>query len=124
MLVDAFVGGPSIVASRQALAREDEMVAPAILLAEASSALRRMVLQGKVSSGQARSALLAARSLAVTRFPFEPFVERVWELRDNVTVYDAWYVALAEALDVPLLTADRRLAEAPGPRCEVRLVRS
>ena len=83
-----------------------------------------MVLRGEVSSLQARTAVLAARTLAVTLYPFEPFVERVWELRKNVTVYDAWYVALAEALEVPLLTADRRLAEAPGPRCEVRLVRS
>jgi len=47
----------------------------------------------------------------------------VWDLRENVTVYDAWYVALAEALGVPLLSADRRLAAAPGLRCEVRLVR-
>ena len=53
------------------------------------------------------------------RCPFVPFASRVWQLRSNLTVYDAWYVALAEALDWPLITLDRRLSRAVGPRCEV-----
>jgi predicted nucleic acid-binding protein len=50
---------------------------------------------------------------------FEPFAQRVWDLRENVTAYDAWYVAIAEALEIPLVTLDHRLAAAPGLRCEV-----
>ena len=59
--------------------------------------------------------------LPLTSFPFEPLADRVWELHPGVTAYDAAYVALAEALDVPLWTLDRRLAAAPGPRCAFRL---
>lgn len=50
-------------------------------------------------------------------FPYAPFASRVWELREDVTCYDAWYVAIAEALSAPLATLDARLANAPGPRC-------
>lgn len=53
------------------------------------------------------------------RYPFEPFAARVWELRHSISVYDGWYVALAEWLDTTLLTADERLLSASGPRCRV-----
>lgn len=122
MVVDAFVGGPANRAARVALAREQELAAPAILLAEAASAIRGMTLRGEVSDVRGRTALREASTMRLERFFFEPFVDRVWALRENVTVYDAWYVALAETLDVPLLTADRRLAAAPGARCEIRFV--
>ena len=59
-------------------------------------------------------------SVKMMRYPFEPFARRAWELRDSLTVYDAWYVALAEWLETELVTADKRLAGAPGPRCPVR----
>ncbi len=52
-------------------------------------------------------------------FPFAPFADRIWALRENLTSYDAWYVALAEALECPLATLDRRLSRAAGLRCEV-----
>jgi predicted nucleic acid-binding protein len=52
-------------------------------------------------------------------FPFAPFAERVWALRENLTSYDAWYVALAEALDCPLATLDRKLSRAGRPICEI-----
>lgn len=52
-------------------------------------------------------------------FPFAPFAGRIWALRENLTSYDAWYVALAEALDCPLATLDRKLSRASGPRCDV-----
>ena len=55
--------------------------------------------------------------LGVTLFPYAPFAQRVWELRGNVTAYDAWYVALAEALDSELATVDHRLSRASGCRC-------
>jgi predicted nucleic acid-binding protein len=53
----------------------------------------------------------------VELYPFLPFQDRVWQLRESLTAYDAWYVALAEAHDVPLATLDRRLAASPGPHC-------
>ncbi len=58
----------------------------------------------------------------MTLHPFAPFADRVWELRDNLTVYDAWYVAVAERLETLLVTTDARLAGATGPTCEVELV--
>jgi predicted nucleic acid-binding protein len=57
------------------------------------------------------------------RVPARRLVERCWELRGNVTIYDASYVALAEALDVPLITADARLGRTPGPRCPIEVIR-
>jgi predicted nucleic acid-binding protein len=60
-------------------------------------------------------------SLPIELFPYHPCAARVWELRPNVTVYDAWYVALAERLDAALATLDRRLQRASGPRCEFLL---
>jgi predicted nucleic acid-binding protein len=59
--------------------------------------------------------------LSVELFPYGPLAERIWELRANVTPYDAWYVALSEELGVPLLTLDGRLARAPGPTCRFEL---
>lgn len=58
--------------------------------------------------------------MRITAYPFEPFVVRTWELRDHLTLYDAWYVALAESLGADFVTADARLLEAVGPRCTVR----
>jgi predicted nucleic acid-binding protein len=60
--------------------------------------------------------------LPLRRYPHGPLLSRIWELRDNLTVYGAAYVALAEALDAPLLTVDARLARAPGVRCQVELL--
>lgn len=59
--------------------------------------------------------------LRVELFPYEPHAVRVWELRDNLTAYDAWYVAVAEALDAPMITLDRRVARAAGPLCSFPL---
>jgi predicted nucleic acid-binding protein len=54
----------------------------------------------------------------------DPFIDRIWELRSNLSVYDAWYVALAEALGTELFSTDQRLASAPGPRCPIKVVDS
>ena len=73
-----------------------------------------------------RRAALALADLAaipLRRVPYKPLLARCWEPPDNLTVYDASYVALAEALDITLLTGDRRLARAPGPRCRVEMLR-
>lgn len=99
-----------------------ELPVPAIFCAEATSALRTLVGGGAISQARARAALRQLGSLRVIQYPFEPFASRVWELKDNLTVYDAWYVALAERLGTELVTADKRLAGAPGPRCPVLLL--
>ena len=76
---------------------------------------------GRITRREATQAHGNLLRLDMELFPFAPFAERVWELRDNVTCYDAWYVALAEALDCSLATLDRRLSRASGVACEVIL---
>jgi predicted nucleic acid-binding protein len=71
---------------------------------------------------RAIQALADLALLSVSRVSHTPFLGRIWELRDNVTPYDAAYVALAEVMEAPLLTADARLSRAPGVRCEVVLI--
>lgn len=113
-------GGPDGVWARAGLRGED-LVAPSHLYAEASNVLRRAVLAGRLGPDAGALAHRDLVDLSVTDFPFEPLADRVWELHPNVTAYDAAYVALAEGLDAPLVTLDRRLAAAPGPRCSFRL---
>ncbi len=120
VVVDAVaVKGPAGNLARRLIAVEARLHAPAFQNAEVTSALRAMLRRGDLSAGEARSAALRAAAIRARRYPFEPFVARAWELRDNVTVYDAWYVALAEALQVPLVSADERLRRSDGPRCPV-----
>jgi predicted nucleic acid-binding protein len=113
------VSGSDGDTARRLVASETRLHVPAVLGAEVTSALRAMVRRGLLSAGHARGAALRVAGLRARRYPFEPFVGRVWELRENVTTYDAWYVALAEALDVPLVTTDKRLQRTAGLRCPV-----
>lgn len=94
------------------------LVAPHLVLAEATNILRRLELQGRLARLEATAAQRSLLRLQLELHVFEPFSERVWELRGNLTAYDAWYVALAEALGVPMATLDARLTGAAGPRCE------
>lgn len=95
-----------------------DLVAPEIIDLETLAAIRGQERTGHVESGRAQQALLALRRLPLRRAAHRPLLRRCWELRESVTLYDAAYVALAEALGVALLTADARLANATGPRCE------
>ena len=99
----------------------DELVAPAHLFVEVSSVLRRAVLTDRLGRDAAALAHRDLADLPVTVFPFEPLADRVWDLHPTVTPYDAAFVALAEELDVPLWTLDRRLARSSGPRCAFHL---
>ena len=84
--------------------------------------IRQRVLQivaGEISRLEANSAQRDLLRLDMDLFPFAPFADRVWALRSNLTSYDAWYVALAEVLDCPLVTIDRKLSRASGPQCEI-----
>jgi predicted nucleic acid-binding protein len=99
------------------LIRGGRLAAPQLLPAEVVQVFRRQVARGLTSGVEASQGLEALVDLRAELHAFEPFADRVWELRDTVSAYDAWYVALAEALDVPFATLDTRLARAPGPRC-------
>ena len=94
-----------------------DLLAPILVQVETANILRRLQLARELAPLEASLAFRDLLQLEVNLFPFEPFAERAWELRANVTGYDAWYVALAEAFELPLATLDRRLAEAPGPSC-------
>ena len=98
-------------------------LAPHVLDLEVASALRALLRRGELAEPLARSGLRHLAVLPVTRVPHEPLLSRCWELRHNLTVYDAAYVALAETTGATLLTSDQRLARAPGIRCEVELLR-
>ncbi len=95
------------------------MIGPELALAEASNILRRLELTGDLSRQEATGAHESLLRLDLGLFPFAPFADRIWELRSNLTSYDAWYVSMAEAFDYPLATLDRRLGRASGPRCEI-----
>ena len=96
------------------------LAAPSHLQVEVSNVLRRAVLTGGVGREAAALAHRDLAQLTVTTFPFEVLADRIWELHPTVTAYDAAYVALAEELDVPMWTLDRRLSAASGPRCDFR----
>lgn len=99
------------------------LAAPELIDLETVSVLRRQMGVGALEARRATLALRDLVELPLRRAPHGPLLARCWELRENLTVYDASYVALAELLDVALLTADARLAAAPGLRCEVELLR-
>jgi predicted nucleic acid-binding protein len=95
--------------------------APHLIDLEVAQALRRYQAAGEMSPQRAREALQALMQMPLERHPHWPLLDRIWELRHNLTAYDAAYIALAEALDAPLLTCDRALASAPGHRAVVEL---
>ncbi len=101
----------------------DRLAAPHLMPVEVASVLRRAESTGDLSSDAAALAHADLLCLAVELFPYEPFGPRIWDLRNTVTSYDAWYVALAEELDTMLVTLDTRLSDAPGPRCRIETFR-
>ena len=98
---------------------EGSLAAPELALVETSNILQRLEQAGEISRLEAASAHRDLLRLDLELFPFAPFAERVWTLRDNLTSYDAWYVALAEGLDCPLMTLDRKLSRTSGVLCEI-----
>ena len=92
--------------------------APHLMPVEVTNILRRAVARSEITADVASMAHADLLDLRVELFPYAPFASRVWELRDTVTSYDAWYVALAESLGSSLVTLDQKLAQATGPRCD------
>lgn len=120
-VVAALVDGGTDGAWGEERLASDHLAAPHLLTVEVANILRRAALAGTISSETAAIAHTDLLDLRVALFPYSPFAERAWELRRNLTLYDAWYVALAEALDAPLATLDAKLARASGPRCEIQV---
>ena len=84
---------------------------------EVANVLRRLESTGEVSPDLAAIANVELSAMRLDLYPFQPYADRVWQLRHSVTIQDGWYVALAESLGAPLATVDLRLTRAPGPQC-------
>ncbi|WP_082556682.1 type II toxin-antitoxin system VapC family toxin [Modestobacter sp. Leaf380] len=124
IVLDASAGLAALLRSgpaRAAVASEQVHV-PHLADVEVVHTLRRLLLSGQLEGPQAEAAVRTWSRLGLVRHSVHPLLGRVWELRDSVTAYDASYVALAESLGCPLVTADRRLARAGAARCPVTVV--
>jgi predicted nucleic acid-binding protein len=109
--------------ARQELRIAGDIAAPDLVDVETVAVLRKRWLAKTISETRFSAAIEDLEDLTIDRYPTLPFMRRAYELRDNVTAYDAAYVALAETLGSELLTADQRLFQAVGPRCPTRLLR-
>jgi predicted nucleic acid-binding protein len=105
-----------------ALAPEERLHAPHLLDIEIARALRRLVQLAEITTARAQQALDDQAALVVDRHSHQDLLPRIWQLRESITAYDAAYVALAEALDAPLLTCDAKLARSHGHRARMELV--
>ena len=120
LVVDLLVdGGDRGAWAADRISSAGRLHAPHLLDLEVLAALRNFVARGELSRRRAAEALDEFRALPVRRYPAAPLLERIWQLRDRLTPYDAAYVCLAEALDIPLVTSDQRLARAGGHRADV-----
>ncbi len=109
--------GPDGVWAEQVI--DDQVLyAPELVRVETTNVLRRLERAERITAAEANGAQEDLAQLEIEQFPFEPFSDRIWELRHTVTSYDAWYVAVAEELGYPLATLDRRLAKTVGPKCK------
>ncbi|WP_040283598.1 type II toxin-antitoxin system VapC family toxin [Tessaracoccus massiliensis] len=104
--------------------RGERLAAPALVDLEVASVWRGLALGGHLDPRRVRLALDDLQELPLQRVEHTSLLVRYWKLRDNLTIYDAAYVALAEALQAPLLTGDRRLARSTGPRCTIEVVKA
>jgi predicted nucleic acid-binding protein len=119
-VVDWLIDSPGLGRSISVHLAESTVLATCDLCdVEVTSALRRKVFRGELTAQRALAALEDLTNLNARRFPSGQLTGRIWELRDNLTPFDAAYVALAEALDLPLLTTDARIALAPGHNARV-----
>lgn len=112
---------PAAPYAERVLAPEVGLHAPHLLDVEIAQVLRRYVAMGLIHAERGRQAFRDLADFPIERYPHDLFLPRIWALRQHLTAYDAVYVALAEALDAPLLTRDRRLAAAPGHSARVEV---
>jgi len=120
-VIGVLVGRPVIPSLIDRVRSDGDLHAPHLLDVEFQHALRRLVLAGALSDDRAADARVDFADLTVVRYPHVSMADRIWELRHNVTAYDAACLVLAEALDVPLVTCDARIARAPRHRASVEV---
>jgi predicted nucleic acid-binding protein len=120
-VAEVVLGGPDAEPVREQLERAPDQAAPHLVDAEVLGVVRRAHLRGELDRTAARQAVEDLGSWPAARVDHRPLLERAWQLRDSLSAPDALYVALAEALGATLLTLDRRLARAKGPRCQVEV---
>jgi predicted nucleic acid-binding protein len=118
VLVSALIDGGSHGDWAETILSNGPVHAPELARVEATNILRRLERAKHITTPEANAARDDLMDLELELFAFDPFAERVWELRHNVTSYDAWYIALAEALNLPLATLDEKLSNADGPTCQ------
>jgi len=122
-LLEALLRTPAAAAvERRLFDSRQTLHAPHLLDVEVAQVVRRYTAAGELNAERGREALADLADFPLLRYPHDFLLPRVWELRHNLTAYDAVYVALAEALGAPLLTRDQRLAAAPGHHIQVELV--
>lgn len=121
-LCEVLIGAPGAQAVGERLVADPDHAAPHIVDVEVFGVLRREHQRGRLDRTEATQAVTELESWPGERFGHRLLLHRAWELRDTVRGWDAMYVALAEALDSVLLTTDRRLAGAPGPRCTIEAI--
>jgi predicted nucleic acid-binding protein len=110
------------VVARRLFTENETLHAPHLLDVEIAQVLRRYAMTGELTPTRGLQALEDLADWPLTRYPHDLLLPRMWELRHNVTAYDAAYIALAEALSVPLLTRDAGLASAAGHHAQIELV--
>ncbi|TMK85051.1 MAG: type II toxin-antitoxin system VapC family toxin [Actinobacteria bacterium] len=124
IVVDASVALAALLnagPARRALG-SGQLHVPHLIDSEIANGLRRGVAGGRIGADAGWAALATWQRLAMVRYPVFGILDRVWQLRDNLSAYDATYVALAEQLDCPLVTVDRRLSRSPGLRCPITVL--
>jgi predicted nucleic acid-binding protein len=121
-LLEVLLRTPAAKAVEDRLFGPGQMLhAPHLLDVEIAQVIRRYAAKGEIESERGRAALADLADFPLLRYPHDFLLPRIWDLRNNLTAYDAAYVALAEALDMPLLTRDRRLAATAGHRARIEL---
>ena len=120
-LVDFYVSSDAAEAITARI-QDEALYAPVTIDAEIVHSLRRQTLAGRIDVARAERALRRFIATQIVRYPVEPLAWRMWSLRQNITAYDASYLALAESLNLPLITRDRRLAQSSGHAARIEYI--
>ena len=120
-LISVLAERPLIEPLRTRLVADDDLHAPYLVDVEILNSLRGLVARGTISLDRATDARADYANMLITRYPHQPLADRIWELRENISAYDAAFVALAEALGCPLITCDARLGRAANHAAQIEV---